>query len=267
MRISDREGSALPFPSSDDNPQGLPSRRIAYANQPGGGADPSGSTTREDSPVSLYYLDDSGDSRMAVAGWLRVDVRAWRDAERMWKALRGELHADPDLNIQADDTLHAVNLAGGRGRPLHTIPGRGPTDAEKTRFRNVIQRGLRTVAAMPGVTAGAAYRAGATREELYTALVMELNRRHRTVDSFAMLCVDGNGTEHTLREAHRRLPHSDRHIIEDPFFAPARGKHLLQAADFVAYTAFQSVVGHTRRDFMKGWFAELLPAAEGPIAL
>ncbi|MET9360607.1 hypothetical protein ABZX93_06835 [Streptomyces sp. NPDC006632] len=224
-------------------------------------------------PPSVYFADDSGDARrVALLGWIRVDAGDLAGPLAQWQAFRSELHGDPCLDIRPDDSLHAVALAAGRGRPVHGVP-RPPGTSAKEPYRHVVRRALTTIGAMPGVSVGSAYRTGEpgstfgqTKQGLYEAWVRHINDVHARAGSYARIVFDGNGTEAGLRQAHRRLP-SPRHVVGDPHLTPARRHPLLQAADHVAYSAYQQLARQPQRQFMWHWLKEHVPRAEGPLQL
>ncbi|MFF3545953.1 DUF3800 domain-containing protein [Streptomyces platensis] len=227
--------------------------------------------TTAHTPTRIYYVDDSGDARsLAVIGWLGIELTHWQLALDSWHHFRRSLHTDPDLDIRADDELHAVNLAAGRGRRLNdAVRTRG--EVQKSRYRDVVRRGLETVAKMPGATAGAAFRRtrdiGRDRVGLYAAWIERLNAQHAASNSHALVVVDGDGTEHALRRAHRALQGGARHVIEDPFFVPAHGNHLVQAADLIVHAAFQHLARQPNREPLWEWFPEILLDAGPPVSL
>ncbi|MET9471025.1 DUF3800 domain-containing protein [Streptomyces sp. NPDC002922] len=224
--------------------------------------------TRQPLPDSLYFLDDSGNSNTSVFGFLRVpQVDGWSTAEAGWTTFLKELQVNPYITYTPDYPLHAVDLVAGRGRLLHPITGAAPTKRQRTETANIVLQGLRTLARVPGLAVGAVHRHGATREDLYADLVDMVNNRHAAVGSSCQFIVDGNGTEKVLRAAHRRLPADRRHVLGDPLLVPARRIPLLQAADFVAYAAHQSVVRLPSRAFMWDWYRQVFPEAGSPIDL
>ncbi|WP_329359091.1 DUF3800 domain-containing protein [Streptomyces sp. NBC_01483] len=222
--------------------------------------------TRPPLPDSLYFVDDSGNSNTSVFGFLRVpQVDGWSTAEAAWTTFLKELQLNPYITYAPDYPLHAVDLVAGRGRLLHPVGGAAPTKRQRTEAANIVLQGLRTLARVPGLAAGAVYRRGATREDLYADLVNIINNLHAAAGSSCQFIVDGNGTERVLRAAHRRLPADRRHVLGDPLLVPARQIPLLQAADFVAYTAHQSVVRIPSRAFMWDWYRQVFPEASAPM--
>ncbi|MGG8407247.1 hypothetical protein ACM614_11785 [Streptomyces sp. 12297] len=224
-------------------------------------------------PSSIYLADDSGDARrLAVIGWIRIELGRVSDASAHWLRFRSALAADPYLDIPTDSPLHAVDLAAGRGRPVRGVP-RPPGTSAKDPYRHVVRRALEAIGSMPATGVGSAHRAGApgvpfgdVKLGLYEAWVRHLNDLHAAAGSRAFIVFDGNGTESGLRRAHRRLV-GRRHVIGDPVLVPAPRNPLLQAADQVAYAAFQQLALQPRREFMHTWLAEGVPHAAGPLAL
>ncbi|MEW2491782.1 DUF3800 domain-containing protein [Streptomyces sp. NPDC048411] len=180
------------------------------------------------------------------------------------------MDADARLEIPVDSSLHSVNLAGARGRHVHRSRSTDPV-THRQHCQEVILRGLRTIAATPGMRVRAVYREtgnyGRDRPALYAALLHQLNRELATSGTYGVVIVDGDGTESALRRAHRALPDEGRHIIGDPVFRPARDLDLLQAADMLAYSAYQSIAKRPSRAFMWHWFGATFPGAHGPSAL
>ncbi|MEU6171249.1 hypothetical protein ABZ832_04920 [Streptantibioticus parmotrematis] len=229
--------------------------------------------TIEPLPPSIYFADDSGDARqLALLGWIRVDIARSSSTLAQWQAFRSELHGDSYLDIRPGDSLHAVALAAGRGRPVSGVR-RPPGVSTKQPYQDVVRRALTVVGAMPGVSVGSAYRDGEpgssfgqTKQGLYEAWVQRINAVHAAAGTYALVVFDGDGTELGLRRAHRRLP-SPRHVLGDPHLTPARHNPLLQAADQVAYAAYQQLARQPQRRFMWHWLKEFVPQADGPLQL
>jgi hypothetical protein len=222
-------------------------------------------------PLRLYFVDDGGDARTtACFASLGIDLSHANGANQRWRDLRAELHADARLEIPADSSLHSVKLAGARGQHIHRSRS---TDRVRHRqhCQEVILRGLRTIAGMPGARVRAVYREtddyGRDRPALYAVLLRRLNAELAQQGIHGVIIVDGDGTEHALRRAHRDLPEAGRRIIGDPIFRPARELDLLQAADMLAYAAYQSIAKRPSREFMWHWFGSTFPGAHGPSAL
>jgi hypothetical protein len=59
---------------------------------------------------------------------------------------------------------------------------------------------------------------------------------------------------------HRELDITTRRIVEDPWMRDARESQWPQVADFVAHTAFQSIVRAPNRAFLWEWYEQRLGA-------
>lgn len=220
-------------------------------------------------PHRYYKIDDGGDGCNCIHfAALGIDRPHRAAAERLWREFREELAVDARLLIPVSTALHAVELAGPRGR-FHRSRSSSP-EFHRRHTQEVILRGLRVIATFPGVRVHAVYREtndyARDRPALFAALAHDLNAELAEDGAYGRLIVDGDGTEAALREAYRTLPPKGRYLVGDPVFEPARTRDLLQAADFLAYSAYQAVAKRESRRFMWHWFAETFPDADGPRA-
>ncbi|GAA3066516.1 DUF3800 domain-containing protein [Streptosporangium carneum] len=217
------------------------------------------------------YVDDSGDGRKwLIFSALSFDDGSLPGALSRWSGLRGELWERGLLD--ADVSLHAVNLAGGRGRRIHSYAERGLSrERHRENMRHIVLRGLQVIADMPGIRLHVAYRNASLGKrggpELYSAMITKMNRDLAESGEVARIVIDGDGTNPAFREAHRCLPEVNRRIDGDPVFFPSRHCDLLQAADLVAYAAYQSLAENPNRSFMWDWYERAFPQAGDPIAL
>ncbi|MGW1177525.1 hypothetical protein ACWD4P_27870 [Kitasatospora sp. NPDC002543] len=219
-------------------------------------------------PDSVYFIDDSGNSDITLFGLIRVPQTGGElTTEAAWTRFLEELAGNPHLVFQPGTYLHAVDLVAGRGGLLHHTPGLAPTRRQKEEAAGVVRRGLQVLADVPGIGVSVVYSRRASREAVYGALVEQLNDRHASADSTCEVVMDGNGTEKRLKAAHHDLPRDRRHVIGEPLLVPARLRHLLQAADFVAHAGFQSLVRDPAREFMWDWFPEAFPQADALVDL
>ncbi|MCF3181212.1 hypothetical protein IPZ70_14895 [Streptomyces polychromogenes] len=227
-------------------------------------------TENSATPQRDHFVDDGGDGKSSIhfAG-LGIDRVYGPVAERLWGEFREELAADARYLIPASSPLHAVDLAGARGAYAHRSRSTRRAD-HRRHMREAIRRGLHVIAAIPAVRVHCVYREtvdyGRDRPALYTAFVRDLNAELAEDGMYGRLIVDGDGTESALRDAHRALPAKGRHLVGDPVFEPARTRDLLQAADLLAYAAYQAVAKKESHAFMWHWFAEAFPDADGPSA-
>lgn len=228
-------------------------------------------TQESAAPLRLLYVDDAGDSRRTtVFASLSLPLDRMEAAKRGLLRFRSELEADPALGIPIDASLHAQDLVGARGRHVHR-PGHADQGTHRDNCRGVILRGLRAVAELPGARVTAVYREtddyGRDRPALYRAWLARINAELAASDEYGVVILDGDGTERPLIAAHRELPDGGRRVLGDPLFQSARINYFLQAADQLAYAAYQSVAKRPEREFMWDWFGAALPWADGPCAL
>ncbi|MGW7816799.1 hypothetical protein ACWGLF_01465 [Streptomyces puniciscabiei] len=199
---------------------------------------------------------------MSVAAWLHLNAEALESkaAVSAWAEFRERLYADPMLNIRRGDTLRARKLAAGQGRPRTTSVRRGPSRAERWGYRYVLRQGLEVIAGLPGTTVGTARASGTTMTATTEALLLRLSRRHGTQATSAFAVVRTN----TAAPAWYGLTPTPSPRAPHTAWEPEK---LLEAAEFVAYCAYQYHARHRSRRFLWPWFPELLPGAEGPLVL
>ncbi|MGG2465909.1 DUF3800 domain-containing protein [Streptomyces sp. RGM 3693] len=229
-------------------------------------------TSDSAAPVRLVYVDDGGDARTLTAfAALSLRLDELEAAKRALMSFRATL--ETDLGIPVDASLHAQDLVAGRGRHVYRpdLPGPAARAAHLTNCRAVIHRQLQVIAELPGAQVTAVHRAtddyGRDRPALYRAWLARTNARLAASGEHAVVVLDGDGSERALIRAHRELPDADRRIQGDPVFLSARLNYFLQAADVLAFAAYQSVAKRPERAFMHDWFGTALPTADGPGAL
>ncbi|MFB7409532.1 DUF3800 domain-containing protein [Streptomyces sp. NPDC056202] len=192
-----------------------------------------------------------------------------RAARQIWQGFRTELAADPRLLIPAHAQLHAVDLARARGPHLHVSRS---TDrcVHKRNTRDVILRGLQTIATMPSGQVRVVYRRteryGRDRPDLFAVLLAEIDAELAEAGTRGIVLVDGDGTERALAAAITRLPDGGRRIAGGVRFRRSRDHDLLQAADMIAYTGHQAVAKRDAGIEMAHWFGATFPHAVGPSA-
>ncbi|MGF0174665.1 hypothetical protein ACQF36_30465 [Streptomyces sp. Marseille-Q5077] len=240
-----------------------------FANQPSahaaGGEDWPPFASANDRLPCVYVAALSGDRGLTLAGWLRIDFDAFESkaVAAVWADFREQLYTDPALNIRRGDTLRARKLAAGQGRPLALSTRRGPNRAEQWRYQRVLRRGLATIAELPGTTVGTAHRPHtANGAAAARALIERLSARH-TADGTSALAVIRMNTIATWYDLAAPSPTPPESLPS----AAADTDGLLEAAEFVAYCAYQHHARQHNRRFLSDWFAELHPDAEGPLQL
>ncbi|MFI2377073.1 hypothetical protein ACH5AO_18650 [Streptomyces sp. NPDC018964] len=237
----------------------------------GGGTDhiPHTFTKANNPPRSVYVVALSGGPDMAVAGLLQMSYEALesKDPVSTWDEFREELYADPALNVRRGDTLRARKLAAGQGRPRLTSIQRGPSRAEQWGYRHVLRRGLKVIARLPGTTVGTALGAGMSTAATTAALLEGLSSRHREDGSAALVLIRAHTSVTHWYELTPRPAPTAPDLLQGPPYALAAADGLLEAAEFVAYCAYQHHARSHNRRFLWEWFPELLPGALRPLRI
>lgn len=213
----------------------------------------------------LFYIDDSGAARTgyAVFAHLTCDITTWTTGLASWLALRRRLFVEHGIPPAYE--LHANEFLTGHGRPsLDPV-----WNLRKTNRVAVAELALETIGACSALEVGSVYRrftrtrdAGIVRAALYSALLHDLDRRSAETDSYALVFVDGDGSEPAYPAAHRSLPVHSRRIIEDALFLASHRSQWIQMADLVAYVAYQSLVRDPARQFCWSWYDQFLRASD-----
>ncbi|MEE4424837.1 MULTISPECIES: hypothetical protein [Streptomyces] len=229
-------------------------------------------TKKSAAPLRIIYGDDAGDARTITAfASLSVHLDDLEAAKGELLRFRASLEEDPALQLPIHASLHAQDLAAGRGRHLYRPGLTGAArEAHLAACRGVIRRGLEAVAAIPRARVTAVHREtddyGRDRPALQRAWLHRINAELAAADEYGVVVVDGDGTDTCLVDAYHDLPGRDRRIVGVPLFESARINYFLQAADLLAYAAYQSVAKRPEREFLWGSFGAALPWADGPTA-
>jgi hypothetical protein len=213
------------------------------------------------SALQMFYVDDSGveDTGWITYSWIQTTPPGWNAMLRRWLDLRKELYRQ--FSIPPSTEIHATRFLGSRGRPS-TDPA----------FNHMKQRVLAaelmltTIAGMPDVGIGTAYRHTTARGpayhvekgELYRSLVEHLDQQLAATGSQGLIFMDGDGTDPIYRRAHRALKLDTRSVVEDPIF---QGSHLsqpVQAADLIAWTTYQHLLRHPGKQLFWTWYRDYL---------
>ncbi|MEV3966897.1 hypothetical protein AB0K68_01900 [Streptomyces sp. NPDC050698] len=225
-------------------------------------------TNANNPPGSVYFTVLSGGPDMSVAGWLHMPYAALesKEATDVWGGFREELYADPALNIRRGDTLRARKLAAGQGRPRFPSAHRGPNRAEQWSYRHVLRRGLGVVARLPGTTVGSARGRGMSATATTEAVLGELSSRHARDRSSALALIRTPADTTWYELTPGPVPAAPSLVRSAPY-ASAEAGGLLEAAEFVAYCAYQHYARSHHRRFLWDWLPELLPGAARPIGI
>ena len=225
-------------------------------------------TRRVPDPLSrLIYIDDSGHqpTGLLVFGWVCLSPEAWRPVLRRWLEVRKSLHREQGIDVEQE--LHATDFVNGRGRISSRVPDRHVHDGVtywKDFGQELALRLLREMSSFEGMTVGAVFRRvqphppQAQKISFYRDLVRVWEHELAKTGEFAMLFMDGNGTDHSYQTAHRQLELDVRRIIEDPLTIDSSSSHLVQMADLAAWCAYVAVEQPQRHEFAWSWYEDHL---------
>jgi hypothetical protein len=210
----------------------------------------------------LIYADDSGDPRFGwvIYGWVECSPAGWRLALREWLELRKRLWVSH--SVPPAQELHATDYVNGRGR----ISTDESVVLWKDLGREVAVECLALLRDCEHIRVGAVYRKTEKigseyheeRADLYLRLVQQWDAEQAASDSFAMVSMDGNGTDASYFDAHRALALDTRHIIEDPMFHDSKRSQWTQMADLVAFVAYAHLDQHAKNEFAWTWYETFL---------
>jgi hypothetical protein len=212
----------------------------------------------------LFYVDDSGDERLTTFSAIGIPADGWNEALARWLAWRRRLRDEHGVDVQF--RLHATEWVAGRGRPANDP--RSVLNRSKPARWHVYMAALDVLAAMPDLTIHTVARAGADRAAAYRVLMRRIERFLASREQNGLVVLDGDSSE--LRTLHGELDPASRRIVEDPWKRDARESQWLQAADFVAFAAYQHIARRPDRAFMWEWYERCLgnclvdANAEGP---
>ncbi len=225
--------------------------------------------------VRLLYVDDSGAEATGwiVYGWIECTPAGWRDASLTLLELRKRLYRD--YQVPPSQELHATKFVNGRHHISTTPMARPQWDALG---RAVAVDCLSMLRDCPHIAVGVAYRRTHLRAkkfyvekaETYAALVRHWDHNLAADDAFALITMDGDGSDSTYSNAHRGLDLGTRRIIEDPVFHDSARSQLIQMADLVAYSAYMYLRPHPGNVHAQQWYPDYLRSSDvhgGPVAL
>jgi hypothetical protein len=206
----------------------------------------------------IAYIDDSGDEDYAVYAALLLPVEKWSQTLRQWLTFRQQLYQG--YSIPADYEIHCKDLIQpGKGKPAPSIQYGVNVDAAKR--RRVLELATATIGRL-GISMIAEVRTHSTPEACYRALLKKIDDRMLAEDSWAMVVVDGNGSDPSHKAAHRALKLDLRRIIEDPWHQDSNLSQFVQMADVAAYMVFQAHRLRESRKHLWGWMTKYLHPIE-----
>ncbi|MFE0151268.1 DUF3800 domain-containing protein [Nonomuraea sp. NPDC059007] len=228
------------------------------------------SQAKHSEDTGTIFVDDSGDSRrIMVYSGLHLPDRRIPEALAILDDFRDRLAAEGVIPVEAP--LHAVDLIGGRGRHFHSYGKHGLSRTGYREYlRDAVRRGLAVIADIPDISAYVVYRSPLAkktdRSELYKNMLTEINHDLAESNRTAKIIIDGDGSNPSFGEMHYSLPAKGCRIDGGPSFLPAAHCSLLQAADLVAYAAYQGLARNPNRSFMWDWLKHAFPHLNGPLA-
>ena len=214
---------------------------------------------RHNAHVHICYVDDSGDSKHGVTlTGLLIEDRDWSGVLEAWLDGRRDLHRE--FGVPKTAELHATKLYKGRGEFCETAEqnARFGTDKRSAAARIMLSK-LAQHGHLQVVTLGM----GEVSKPLaYARFIAWLDEWAEDNDTYVLVMYDGQQGlgdpdedlqpprdrelwETALRDAspyrevHRSLDIHRRRVVEDVVMQDSRYSQLIQAADLVAYGAFQ----------------------------
>lgn len=215
----------------------------------------------------LIYMDDSGHpaSGLVVYGWVEIAPDTWSEVLGTWLDLRKRLWRD--FGIPVTRELHSTKYIHGRSNVTTRAPERFVVDGtlrKKELGQAVAEECLETLRSTRGLRIGAVYRSDPnstpvqTRQRLYSALVHRFEEELARTGSYALIFMDGDGSDQTYRTTHRHLDRNRRRVIEDAIHLDSAGSQLIQMADLVAWSANVAVAPHEKNQFAREWYGRFL---------
>ncbi len=230
----------------------------------------------------LCYVDDSGDPARGVTfSALLIAEVSWAGVLEKWLVARRDIQRQ--FGVDTKRELHASELFKGRGRYSDTSDGEpGFGSAQRAATGRIALTALARHPELVVVTIAMSER---SKPKAYGEFITWLDRWAEQEDTYVLVFYDGQqGLEHPgitptpehrqelwesavrdsapYREVHRALPISSRRIIEDIIMQDSRYSQLIQAADLIAYGAYQRHV----QDHPEIWGRDKKPVAAAILA-
>jgi hypothetical protein len=202
--------------------------------------------------MRIFYVDDSGNESLTTFTAISVPADRWSAALRSWLTWRRSLRDLHGVDVQY--RLHATDWVAGRGRPA--VHPRSALNRSKPMRWEAYVAALVTLRVTPGLQVLTVARPGSDRRSAYRVLMRWIDDLLTADRAHGLVVLDGEGAE--LRTMHAELDSVSRAIVEDPWKRDARESQWLQAADLVAYAAFQHIARRADRAFMWHWYERCL---------
>lgn len=192
----------------------------------------------------LAYIDETGDEAQIMHTALLVPCLAWGSCAKAW--LRWRTQAHKRFGVPASFEFHASELLHGNG--LDALPLFEDKSGERVEPKIKTSRGIqfelyeksiKTIGILKGLRIISCHQHGTDRMASYRQLLQAMDAFLEEEDAHLLALVDGQDVGHGA--AHRGLGLSSRRIVEQPWMNESHSNQFIQAADFVAYAAFQHV--------------------------
>ena len=194
----------------------------------------------------LFYIDDSGDEKLAIFSALAIPVEQWHNSFKFVRDYRRELKRQ--FGIYPYKELHACKFVSGRGRP-------SPSIITKHQRATIFHHTLDVVSELPGVKL---FNAVFPKSDQNVAFEWLLNRMNRALidwNSYGLIISD-EGKENIYTKIVRKMyvynPIPSKfgvwadtgktwknipleRLVEDPFFKDSSQSYFIQLVDFCAY--------------------------------
>jgi len=203
--------------------------------------------------VRLVYVDDSGNQHLTLYAFLEVQPANWSPALQRWLAMRAELRERWQIPVRKE--LHAVDFLAGRGNPSLTASWNRRREARLEAGGTIV----RTLSILP-VSWRVCYVDGQDRKAAYAAGLADLERALVRADDYALIMVDGDGTDPAYVDAHRSLPLQTRRVVEDTWPQGSHTNQWIMMVDWVAHLAFQRLT--RSRPATSDWYDENLASLD-----
>lgn len=216
--------------------------------------------------LSLIYCDDSGSPNdgYVVFSWVEVKPDKWSSALSSWMQHRKNLFTK--YGVPPSARLHASDLIGGSGSP----------SVDDTFNRSGILRqalledSLVAIGENDSIEVGTVYQRTLQRGQgyqtakanVYTKLLDSWDSKAAREERYRMVLLDGDGTDRTYLNAHRKLDPDTRRIIGDPIYQDAPSSQWTQMADLLAWAAYQGRRPNENKAYAWDWYNDFIVASK-----
>ncbi|SEG73843.1 hypothetical protein SAMN04489712_110161 [Thermomonospora echinospora] len=212
--------------------------------------------TTED-PIRLFYVDDSGASDIGIISysWIQFSARDEPSVTGWWHDLRREL--DLRYQVPGEVEWHSTHMVRGDGRPSRNEE----FNQSRSMRREAMEFVLSMISACEELRVGTVYRhTGKNGREYYTEkmalygrMISHIDLRLAGTRERAMMTVDGREWDRDRLEQGYRTARP-RNFTGPPVLESTERMPLLQAADIVAWTTYQSLRRYPGKELISSWY-------------